>query len=210
MTTGDSYQDTGTSLCSAFSDLGYQVPAICFCAGKISYLPRNVAPESESRQGSPEGLFHIWHLLTNTSSLWAHRLLWGSFWGLSGSLCGSVRVVLLWKTDSGLRVEFLLQTDSGYPRDAEVTLFTLANPGSFFALWVCVTAKEKNQKQYFVSPSQMVGRCLVSGKWSRGIGVCCRVRGVSERYAYDSQTMRAHPHLCVTRAIWRTADRGMC
>ena len=27
-----------------------------------------------------------------------------------------------------LRVEFLLKTDSGYPRDAEVTLFTLANP----------------------------------------------------------------------------------
>jgi len=29
-----------------------------------------------------------------------------------------------------LRVEFLLKTDSGYPRDVEVTLFTLANPGS--------------------------------------------------------------------------------
>ena len=29
-----------------------------------------------------------------------------------------------------LRVEFLLKTDSGYPRDAEVTLFTLANPES--------------------------------------------------------------------------------
>jgi len=27
---------------------------------------------------------------------------------------------------SNLRVEFLLKTDSGYPRDAEVTLFTLA------------------------------------------------------------------------------------
>ena len=27
-----------------------------------------------------------------------------------------------------LRVDFLLKTDSGYPRDAEVTLFTLANP----------------------------------------------------------------------------------
>ena len=30
----------------------------------------------------------------------------------------------------GLRVEFLFKTDSGYPRDAEVTLFTLANPRS--------------------------------------------------------------------------------
>jgi len=28
----------------------------------------------------------------------------------------------------GLRVEFLLKTESGYLRDAEVTLFTLANP----------------------------------------------------------------------------------
>jgi len=31
---------------------------------------------------------------------------------------------------SCLRVELLLKTDSGYPRDAEVTLFTLATPGS--------------------------------------------------------------------------------
>jgi len=30
----------------------------------------------------------------------------------------------------GLRVEFLLKTDSGYPRDAELSLFTLANPES--------------------------------------------------------------------------------
>jgi len=29
-----------------------------------------------------------------------------------------------------LRAQFLLKTDSGYPRDAEVTLFTLANSGS--------------------------------------------------------------------------------
>ena len=32
---------------------------------------------------------------------------------------------------SHLRVEFLLKTDSGYPRDAEVTLFTLENPEHF-------------------------------------------------------------------------------
>jgi len=31
---------------------------------------------------------------------------------------------------SDLRVEFLLKTDGGYNRDAEVSLFTLANPGS--------------------------------------------------------------------------------
>ena len=29
-----------------------------------------------------------------------------------------------------LRVEFLLKTNGGYPRDAKFTLFTLANPGS--------------------------------------------------------------------------------
>ena len=29
-----------------------------------------------------------------------------------------------------LRVDFLMKTDSGYPKDAEVTLFTLATPGS--------------------------------------------------------------------------------
>jgi len=31
----------------------------------------------------------------------------------------------------GLKVEFLLKTARGYPRDAEVILFTLARPGSF-------------------------------------------------------------------------------
>jgi len=30
----------------------------------------------------------------------------------------------------GLRVDLLLKTDSEYPRDAEVALFTLATPGS--------------------------------------------------------------------------------
>ena len=29
-----------------------------------------------------------------------------------------------------LRVEFLLKTESVYPKESEVTLFTLANPGS--------------------------------------------------------------------------------
>jgi len=29
-----------------------------------------------------------------------------------------------------LRVALLLETDSGYPKDAEVTWFTLANPGN--------------------------------------------------------------------------------
>jgi len=38
------------------------------------------------------------------------------------------KVFFLWYWCLPLRVEFLLKTDSGYPRDAEVTLFTLANP----------------------------------------------------------------------------------
>jgi len=38
--------------------------------------------------------------------------------------------VLLQDLDHALRVEFLLKTDSEYPKDAEVTLLTLANPGS--------------------------------------------------------------------------------
>ena len=61
--------------------LGLSSPSDLFGAGKTPYLPRNVAPESESRQGSPPGLFHIWNLLTNTSSLWAHRLSVGFFLG---------------------------------------------------------------------------------------------------------------------------------
>jgi len=32
------------------------------------------------------------------------------------------------KGKAHLRVEFLSKTDSGYPRDAEVNLFILANP----------------------------------------------------------------------------------
>ena len=39
---------------------------------------------------------------------------------------------IVWSSmvQASLRVEFLLKTDSGYPQDAQVTLFTLANPGS--------------------------------------------------------------------------------
>jgi len=34
------------------------------------------------------------------------------------------------QTSTALRVEFLLKTDSGYPKDTGVTLFTLATPGN--------------------------------------------------------------------------------
>ena len=42
----------------------------------------------------------------------------------------SIRLVMP-EGPGDVRVEFVLKTDSGYPRDAEVTLFTLANPQSF-------------------------------------------------------------------------------
>jgi len=52
--------------------------------------------------------------LQNTPCLWPNIT--------RGFLC-------LWCSNSfESRVEFLLKTDSGYPRDAKVTLFTLANP----------------------------------------------------------------------------------
>jgi len=37
-------------------------------------------------------------------------------------------VLFVWV--EALRVEFLLKTDSGHPKDTGVTLFTLANPGN--------------------------------------------------------------------------------
>jgi len=40
----------------------------------------------------------------------------------------SCLLFVLWAGSLRVTVEFLLKTDSGYPRDAEVTLFTLANP----------------------------------------------------------------------------------
>ena len=43
-------------------------------------------------------------------------------------LTASTRQHIRFVVPNDLRVEFLLKTDSGYPRDAEVTLFTLANP----------------------------------------------------------------------------------
>ena len=41
------------------------------------------------------------------------------------------------KTGTGLRVEFFLKNDGGYPRDAEVTLFTLANPEHMVVVVFC-------------------------------------------------------------------------
>jgi len=40
----------------------------------------------------------------------------------------AIRMGKTWNRNCSLRVEFLLKTDSVYPRDAEVTLFTLAHP----------------------------------------------------------------------------------
>ena len=48
------------------------------------------------------------------------------YWRPSRSFFTNVDLLL--SVCVALRVEFLLKTDSGYPRDAEVTLFTLATP----------------------------------------------------------------------------------
>jgi len=45
--------------------------------------------------------------------------------------CRPLSGLVFCRTCLVLRVEFLLKTDSGYPRDAEVTLFTPANPEHF-------------------------------------------------------------------------------
>ena len=157
--------------------LGILSPSDLFGAGKTPYLPRYVAPESESRQGSPPVLFHIWQ----TPALCGHTgSLWGCFWGLSGSLRDSVRVVFLFKNDSGLRVEFFLKNDSGYPRDAEVTLFTLANLGSSFALRVCNSKRKKSKTDLNSCPRARwmcsLGK-VVPGNWSE-LPSACRERKV--------------------------------
>ena len=73
-----------------------------------------------------------WHMSLHSKSLVIHG---GLSWHMSlysRYLC--THIGLLWHTQFTtsislhLRVDFLLKTDSGYPRDAEVTLFALANP----------------------------------------------------------------------------------
>ena len=57
------------------------------------------------------------HCLTIGPSLCTENYYYDTLDDMSVSVCCFV-----------LNVEFLLKTDSGYPRDAEVTSFTLANP----------------------------------------------------------------------------------
>jgi len=41
------------------------------------------------------------------------------------------------KTSPVFESEFLLQTDSGYPKDTGVVLFTMANNGNHFSICLC-------------------------------------------------------------------------
>ena len=70
------------------------------------------------------------YLRDTSSSPGPNAARWGEYMIVIGWLVVifSSDIDLLCSLD--LRVEFLLKTDSGYPRDAEVALFTLANPGS--------------------------------------------------------------------------------
>jgi len=55
-------------------------------------------------------------------------------WYRQGQECRQVltpTIEILIECQTSLRVEFLLNTDSGYPRDGEVTLFALSNPEHF-------------------------------------------------------------------------------
>ena len=54
-----------------------------------------------------------------------------------------------------LRVELLLKNDNGYPKDAEDTLFTLANP---FLSWVTVANTIVQKKMI---PKRMSGLALL-------------------------------------------------
>ena len=57
------------------------------------------------------------------STQWQFLFLFSLYLHTTSTPTTSYRVVCL-------RVELLLKTDIGFPRDVEVTLFTLANPGS--------------------------------------------------------------------------------
>jgi len=61
------------------------------------------------------------------------------------------------------RIEFLLKTDCGYPRDAEVTLFTLANP-------------DKNQRTYYSYTTVCFVDPMLQNRYGPGIKCCFESR----------------------------------
>jgi len=82
-----------------------------------------------------------------------------------------------------LRVEFLLKTDSGYPKDAEVILFTLATPGSSLRLntdWsaprVSALARSGGSGKMSHSP---VSRNSIQRRMDRPKAVVGVIRGVA-------------------------------
>ena len=103
---------------------------------------------------------------------------------------------------TGLRVEFLLKTDSGYPRDAEVTLFTLANPEHslrFNTHWSAPPVSALARKIYFCKPPiNSRARLRKTVKISHPVGLlshpvgllsCHTVGALCKKYTNYSKTL---------------------
>ena len=87
-----------------------------------------------------------------------------------------------------LRVEFLLKTDSGYPRDAEVTLFTLVNPGSslrFSTHWSAPPVSTVARSALGRCPSHLTfsdndnARVLSEEEWRGRLEIMLKARGLA-------------------------------
>jgi len=84
----------------------------------------------------------------------------------------------------GLRVEFLFKTDIGYPRDAEVTLFTLANPEHslrFNTHWSAqpVSALARSEGPRKMSQSPVSRNSNIERRMDRPRAVVGVIRGVA-------------------------------
>jgi len=85
----------------------------------------------------------------------------------------------------GSRVEFLLKTDSGYPRDVEVTLFTLANPehSLHFNTHLSappVSALARSGEPRKMSQSPVSRNSIIERRMSRPKAVVGVIRGVAQ------------------------------
>ena len=88
------------------------------------------------------------------------------------------------KTGTGLRVEFFLKNDGGYPRDAEVTLFTLANPDHslhFNTHWSAppVSALARSRGPRKMSQSPVSRNSNIERRMDRPRAVVGVIRGVA-------------------------------
>jgi len=105
-------------------------PCNFFCQrdsqSNLAEYPRSRVRKIRNDASSCPGIFSItlcFYSVTSSPGHLLHHLLdWHRDETLSLFLCGFLVFLVC------LRVEFLLKTESGYLRDAEVTWFTLANP----------------------------------------------------------------------------------